>query len=65
MSDPPLDLLDVDLDVSDTGDELDAYILAPRQDSVKDPIKYWQALLPSRLAQMALDVLSAPGTHSL
>ena len=55
------DLLDIDLDVTDSGDELDAYILTPRQVSVKDPIKYWQALLPSRLAQMALDVLSAPG----
>jgi len=42
-------------------DELDGYLLTPRNLSIQDPIQYWHAILPSSLARMALDLLTAPG----
>ena len=48
------------MDIPEELDEFDAYLLAPRI-SVKDPLKHWHAMLPSPLARMALDALTAPG----
>ena len=54
-------LFDLELDEESSSDELDAYLVTGRQSSVRDPIQYWYSLLPSPLARMALDVLTAPG----
>ena len=37
-------LFDLVLDSESSMDELDSYLLLPRQDAVLDPIKYWQSL---------------------
>jgi hypothetical protein len=57
-----LDFDDDDDDDSTNGNELFAF-LAERIPNAKsvDPIKFWKARLPSPLAQMALDFLTAPG----
>ena len=54
-------LFDLVLDSESSMDELDSYLLLPRQDAVLDPIKYWHSLLPAPLARMALDLLTVPG----
>lgn len=48
-------------------DALEDYLNTPPIPSIKDPIKYWYSLDSSRnpLARMALDILSAPGQHSI
>ena len=48
------------MDIPEEVDELEAYLGAP-QTPVKDPLKHWHAQLPSPLARMALDLLTAPG----
>ena len=56
-------LFAVEMDIPDEHDEFEVYLLAPRV-PVNDPLKHWQAMLPTPLACMALDVLTAPGMQS-
>jgi hypothetical protein len=58
-----LALLEFALEPATAVNELDEY-LGKGREAVADPIKYWQARLPSPLAQMALDFLSVPGKHA-
>ena len=55
-------LFTLEMDIPDELDEFEAYLLAPRV-PVKDPLKHWHGMLPSPLARMALDILTAPGTQ--
>ena len=57
-------LFTVEMDIPDEVDEFEAYLAAPRI-PLKDPLKHWHAMLPSPLARMALDALTAPGMPSL
>jgi hypothetical protein len=60
------DIMVLDLDDDDdecTEDELGSFLSERRITTPIDPIKFWKARLPSPLARMALDILSAPGKH--
>ena len=49
------------MDVPEEGNEFETYLAAPRI-PVTDVLRHWQSMLPSPIAHMALDVLTAPGT---
>ncbi|KAI0310522.1 hypothetical protein OF83DRAFT_1178464 [Amylostereum chailletii] len=57
------DLFDMDIDKAPV-DELEEYMSSPHIPTVSDPIRYWRQFLPSPLARIALDFLSAPASST-
>ncbi|KAI0027227.1 hypothetical protein K488DRAFT_91112 [Vararia minispora EC-137] len=56
-------LFAVNMVIPDEVNEFEAYLAAPLM-PIKDPLKHWHAMLPSPLARMALDALTAPASSA-